>query len=177
MPTPLDNIKKGIVTQNWELVDKGYKALTGESALSKPTKQTKKRTSVKKTSPKPKKISKPIPEIEEIELSMEDGVEIVKNDNTIIDLSEEKQRRQAMLETVRLTKKNKFVDSGTDCLEDKEFDKKIIARRSERRPPQEKLILTCDDCGRTYRVPAGQVYSVGSYICPMCMKRKYTGGS
>ena len=54
---------------------------------------------------------------------MEDGVEIVKNDNTIIDLSEEKQRRQAMLETVRLTKKNKFVDSGTDCLEDKEFDK------------------------------------------------------
>jgi hypothetical protein len=176
MPTPLDNIKKGILTQNWTLVDKGYKGLTGESALPVSTPVRKPKTKKVQPKSKPEKKVKQQVETNVVEvIEPNSEIELVDYSGEIIDLGETKQRRQASLETVRIAKKNKFVDKGTDCLDDRDFDKKIIAKRTERRPPQGKLIITCDECGRTYKVPEGQIYSVGSYVCPPCMKRKYTG--
>lgn len=91
-----------------------------------------------------------------------------------IDISDKKKRKlpKGGSSTVPAKHHNLFTDNGTECVEDKEFDKKYPLSVSKRR--KSRLVkVNCRKCGNSDEVP---VYlaptSIGdensSYVCDNC---------
>ncbi len=171
--TPLEQIKIGIINSDMELVQAGYKAMTGESAIS-PV----------KTLPKTKPVSKtePYTSEEEIITDVDDPFKMQirgEHKQQTRELEDGTIQTEARKETVNLSKIgsfNMFEDDGETSAEykkqDKEFDQKSASKtKVGRRKRVEKVAATCVGCGKNFMVlPIHQLE--GSCTCSKCMKEK-----
>ena len=185
MPTPLDNLRQGILNKDWELVDAAYIALTGISILAeleeviKPVRKS--RTPKARSKPakatKPKKATKPRtsrkkppeaivePQRDQNDFSMPVGVPQRNNEDKI----------QAKLEQVSLRKKNVFIDDRLDFNTERRMSKQPkTSRTGPSRPPIKVLNMTCTRCAKPNQVMENEIIEDVSYICRDCLKGIYS---
>ena len=160
MPTPLDNIKKGIISNDMSMVMRGYKALTGEDLSAKVLKEKPKKAPTKPRKPaRAVKVKEP-----ETELELEDLEEAPA------------MSRKANLQSVRLSKQNKFKDNRKDAAEDRKIDKLIGHGKRSKRPAPKEVTVNCDECGQECRFLETELVPGSSATCNKCLRSKFYGG-
>lgn len=179
MPSPLDNIKQGILKNNMSLVKKGYTALTGEkiSVLEEPAKPPRRTRTVKnesrpKTSTKRTIAKKPVKETK----TVSDPYDTENFRTAERELPEGTSGVQAKLEDVRLgRKKNKFTDNLREFKEERQLSKAPKSKSATKRPPVRYINTVCGTCRATDKVLETEIIPEATYYCRECLKQKFYG--
>jgi hypothetical protein len=141
--SPIDKIRKGILSNDMEQVTQGFKLLTGEEIRPEEGK----------------------PEEPNTEKAVQSPVQMRSKD---LDFSTTEEPDESKREPVK-AKKNQFVDDGTEALvsEDPELKTPEIAL-TERRPPANLVEVVCHVCGTTEQI--NKKYKVGQFHrCGKCV--------
>ena len=187
MPTPLDNLRRGILEKDWGLVDAAHIALTGvsileeleEAPVQKPARKprTPKATSKPAKATKPKKATKPRASRKKPSTA---AVEPQRDPNDFsmpVNLSQRttEEKVQAKLEQVSLRKKNAFIDDRLDFNTERRMSKQPkTARSGPSRPAIRVLTINCTRCSRPNQVMENEIIEDVSYICRDCLKGIYS---
>ncbi len=167
MSTPLQLIKEGILTKNFQLISQGYTTLTGEILKILPDEKS---VEVNKT--------------QMFKSSRQDGFNEEDFHMQIVD----KNRRQendegieARTEPINITKiktvGNLFKDAMDIAQSDINFDRKVhikVPVQRTREMNQEKRKYKCE-CGKVDELSPIHV-PTGRYVCPKCTKKKMKRG-
>lgn len=190
MPTPLDNIREGLETGNWTLINDGYLALTGINILGEieePKKAIRKKaapkkTVAKKTPKRPAKATKPKQAAKPRATRKKAPTVVVEPQRDPNDFSMplgipqrgESEKVQAKLEQVSLRKKNGFIDDRIDFNTERKMSKQPkTSRTGPARPPIRSLVINCTRCSRPQQVMENELIEEVAYICRDCLKGIY----
>lgn len=168
--SPIEQIKKGIQKQDWDLVKSAYCTLTGETLeVSTPTtkkKTTTKKKVTKKTTPK-KKITKPKKKEQEDELlpslSFADEMEINNLLNNVAPPSKDGPVN-------RKDRKVTFISSSEETEEKTLNAKRAKSVAKLSRPEYKPALVNCSQCGKKIDLNKIARIEANIYRCPKCLQ-------
>lgn len=181
--TPLEQIRQGILEQNWEEVIAGYESMTGQS-FPKPVhdqEETKKKLFQKCVLALEQVFAQP-PAPEPVALDEVPAVSppAKPKKKTKPDFTHGEPERSSKAETFH----NTFVDDRSLCGEAAALDSKMLSglRMAPRRQPPVKVRATCETCQQTFSVDPilgprtydqeGVKYQ-SSYVCDHCLSKRH----